>query len=249
MFATSLREVVNADDAVAAAEQLVDRWRPRDRRLGERGTARGNLPAFPPRAWRSWRGRLRRGGRPPSRHPWRQPLRRATDPADRAPVAARRSTSRTRSLCRRTLHRLPAFLYAQAVQERNHAMMMVRYLLDADERLAIPGRRRPTDFARIVAPCSLALEQEQRYRIRSAGLARMARCPSRRTTSWASSSRSGSSRSRSRRSPTMSNLAAGRRAALGGFADADRGVSGTREHAARGCGIRPPRQRPAGGAI
>src|SRR6478672_13357111 len=38
-----------------------------------------------------------------------------------------------------TLPRLAAFFYAQALEERNHAMMMVQYLLDADERVAVPG--------------------------------------------------------------------------------------------------------------
>ena len=37
-----------------------------------------------------------------------------------------------------TLPRLAAFFYAQALEERNHAMMMVRYLLDAD---VVPERR------------------------------------------------------------------------------------------------------------
>ncbi len=40
-----------------------------------------------------------------------------------------------------TLPRLAAFFYAQALEERNHAMMMVQYLLDADEDAADPGRR------------------------------------------------------------------------------------------------------------
>ena len=38
-----------------------------------------------------------------------------------------------------TLPRLAAFFYAQAVEERNHAMMMVQYLLDADAEVRIPG--------------------------------------------------------------------------------------------------------------
>jgi bacterioferritin B len=62
-----------------------------------------------------------------------------------------------------TLPRLAAFFYAQAVEERNHAMMMVQYLLDADARVAIPGVAAPTtDFADVVAPVALALEQEKR---------------------------------------------------------------------------------------
>jgi ferritin len=62
-----------------------------------------------------------------------------------------------------TLPRLSAFFYAQAVEERNHAMMMVNYLLDADARVTIPGVASPeTDFSDIVAPVALALEQEKR---------------------------------------------------------------------------------------
>jgi bacterioferritin B len=62
-----------------------------------------------------------------------------------------------------TLPRLAAFFYAQAVEERNHAMMMVNYLLDADERVTIPGVAAPeTDFDDIVAPVALSLEQEKR---------------------------------------------------------------------------------------
>jgi ferritin len=59
-----------------------------------------------------------------------------------------------------TLPRLAAFFYAQAVEERNHAMMMVRYLLDADAAVTIPGVSAPeSQFADIVAPVALALEQ------------------------------------------------------------------------------------------
>ena len=62
-----------------------------------------------------------------------------------------------------TLPRLAAFFYAQAVEERNHAMMMVEYLLDADAQVTIPGVAAPeTGFDDIVAPVALALEQERR---------------------------------------------------------------------------------------
>src|SRR6185503_18724761 len=37
-----------------------------------------------------------------------------------------------------TLPRLAAFFYRQAVEERNHAMMMVQYLLDANQEVRIP---------------------------------------------------------------------------------------------------------------
>jgi bacterioferritin B len=62
-----------------------------------------------------------------------------------------------------TLPRLAAFFYRQALEERNHAMMMVKYLLDAGERVTIPGIEAPTgEFADTVAPVALALAQERR---------------------------------------------------------------------------------------
>jgi ferritin len=61
-----------------------------------------------------------------------------------------------------TLPQLAAHFYRQAVEERNHAMMIVQYLLDADETVAIPGTEAPrTDFPDPVAPIALALEQER----------------------------------------------------------------------------------------
>lgn len=75
-----------------------------------------------------------------------------------------------------TLPRLAAFFYAQAVEERNHAMMMVQYLLDADAEVAIPGVAAPeTSFADVVAPVALALEQEKRVSDQIAALMGVAR--------------------------------------------------------------------------
>src|SRR5436305_10256918 len=75
-----------------------------------------------------------------------------------------------------TLPRLAAFFYAQAVEERNHAMMMVRYLLDADARVVIPGISPPeTEFGDLVAPVALSLEQEQRVSDQIAALTGVAR--------------------------------------------------------------------------
>jgi ferritin len=75
-----------------------------------------------------------------------------------------------------TLPRLAAFFYAQALEERNHAMMMVRYLIDADAQVAIPGVAAPeTAFADVVAPVALALEQERRVSDQIAALAGLAR--------------------------------------------------------------------------
>jgi len=62
-----------------------------------------------------------------------------------------------------TLPQLAAFFYRQAVEERNHAMMMVEYLLDADEQVVIPGVEAPqASFPDVVAPVRLALDQEKR---------------------------------------------------------------------------------------
>jgi ferritin len=75
-----------------------------------------------------------------------------------------------------TLPQLAAHFYRQSVEERNHALMMVQYLLDADEAVAIPGVEAPqTDFADPVAPVALALEQEKRVTAQIADLVRLAR--------------------------------------------------------------------------
>src|SRR5690242_198072 len=50
-----------------------------------------------------------------------------------------------------TLPQLARFFYRQALEERDHAMMMVQYLLDADERAVIPGVAAPqVEFTSIV---------------------------------------------------------------------------------------------------
>ncbi len=75
-----------------------------------------------------------------------------------------------------TLPRLAAFFYAQALEERNHAMMMVQYLLDADADVQIPGVAAPeTTFADVVAPVALALDQERRVSDQIAALVGVAR--------------------------------------------------------------------------
>ena len=62
-----------------------------------------------------------------------------------------------------TLPRLAAFFYAQALEERGHAMMMVQYLLDQGVDPVIPGIAAPKNgFADIVEPVQLALDQEKR---------------------------------------------------------------------------------------
>src|SRR6187399_1418643 len=62
-----------------------------------------------------------------------------------------------------TLPHLAAHFYRQAVEERNHAMMMVQYLLDADAEALIPAVEAPqVSFTDVVAPVQLALDQEKR---------------------------------------------------------------------------------------
>ncbi len=61
-----------------------------------------------------------------------------------------------------SLRQLAQHFYRQAVEERNHAMMIVQYLLDAQETLKIPGVSAPrTEFKDPVEPVAVALEQEQ----------------------------------------------------------------------------------------
>ncbi|MEO8091908.1 MAG: ferritin [bacterium] len=62
-----------------------------------------------------------------------------------------------------TLPRLAAFFYRQAIEEREHAMMMAQYLLDVDEEVRIPDiKGQQTSFDDAVSPVRMALEQEKR---------------------------------------------------------------------------------------
>jgi ferritin len=75
-----------------------------------------------------------------------------------------------------TLPQLAAHFYRQAVEERNHAMMLVQFLLDADQPVTIPGIEAPrTEFTDAVAPVALALEQEKRVTGQISALAAVAR--------------------------------------------------------------------------
>ncbi len=75
-----------------------------------------------------------------------------------------------------TLPQLAAHFYRQSVEERNHAMMIVQYLLDADLETAIPGVAAPqTAFADVVAPVALAFAQEQKVTAQIADLVKLAR--------------------------------------------------------------------------
>jgi ferritin len=78
-----------------------------------------------------------------------------------------------------TLPQLASFFYRQALEERDHAMMMVKYLLDADAEVVIPGVAAPqVSFSDVVAPVSLALAQERRVTEQINALAATARAES-----------------------------------------------------------------------
>ncbi len=75
-----------------------------------------------------------------------------------------------------TMPRMAAFFYKQALEERDHALMMVQYLLDIDADVSIPGVEAPhTSFADVVSPVALALDQEKRVTEQINGLLRIAR--------------------------------------------------------------------------
>ena len=60
------------------------------------------------------------------------------------------------------LPQLAAHFYAQAVEERNHAMMIVQYLMDRDATVVIPGVPEVrNDFTAVTEPIELALAQER----------------------------------------------------------------------------------------
>lgn len=75
-----------------------------------------------------------------------------------------------------TMPQMAAFFYGQALEERDHAMMMVQFLLDTDCDVKIPGVGAPiTDFDDLTAPISLALAQEKRVSEQIFALTRTAR--------------------------------------------------------------------------
>jgi bacterioferritin B len=75
-----------------------------------------------------------------------------------------------------TLPQLAAHFYRQSVEERNHAMMLVQFLLDSDQQVRVPGVEAPkTEFADAVEPVRLALEQEKRVTEQIAALSKLAR--------------------------------------------------------------------------
>lgn len=74
------------------------------------------------------------------------------------------------------LPQLAGFFYRQALEERDHAMMMVQFLLDTDGEVSVPGVAAPlVRFDDVVAPIALALEQERRVSDQINALAATAR--------------------------------------------------------------------------
>ena len=62
-----------------------------------------------------------------------------------------------------TLPQLAGFFYRQAVEERNHAMTMVQYLLDTEQEVRIPDiKSQQTHYDDVTGPVKMALEQEKR---------------------------------------------------------------------------------------
>jgi bacterioferritin B len=75
-----------------------------------------------------------------------------------------------------TFPRLAAFFYAQAEEEREHAMRMVNYLLDQDAPVEIGSVGAPrTRFDDHVVPIRLALDQEREVTVHIGRLFEVAR--------------------------------------------------------------------------
>ena len=75
-----------------------------------------------------------------------------------------------------TMPRMAAFFYAQALEERDHALMMVQYLLDTDADVVIPAvEATVSSFDDVIAPIKLALEQEKRVTEQINALLKIAR--------------------------------------------------------------------------
>ena len=78
-----------------------------------------------------------------------------------------------------TLPELAAFFYRQAVEERNHAMMLLKFQMDTDREVRLPGVAEPrSEFADPAEPIRLALEQERRVTDQITAMATAARAVS-----------------------------------------------------------------------
>ncbi len=77
------------------------------------------------------------------------------------------------------LPQLAAHFYAQSVEERNHAMMIVQYLMDREADVVIPGVPDVrNEFTSVVEPLELALAQERQVTAQFEGLIALARAES-----------------------------------------------------------------------
>jgi bacterioferritin B len=75
-----------------------------------------------------------------------------------------------------TYPQLASFFFAQAEEEREHALKMVNYLLDTNSAVDFTGVDSPrTDFEDHIAPIRLALEQEQSVTVSISELFEVAR--------------------------------------------------------------------------
>lgn len=75
-----------------------------------------------------------------------------------------------------TFPRLARFFHEQAEEEREHAMKMVRYLLDTSSPVQLGTVEAPSrEFADHVAPVELALDQERRVSVQIGKLLELAR--------------------------------------------------------------------------
>jgi bacterioferritin B len=75
-----------------------------------------------------------------------------------------------------TLPQLARFFYDQAVEERGHAMMMIKYLLDTDSPVQLREVAAPVgSFTDHIDPIRLALDQERKVSDQIGDLFRIAR--------------------------------------------------------------------------
>ena len=75
-----------------------------------------------------------------------------------------------------TMPQMASFFYVHAREERDHAMMMVRYLLDTEAEVTIPGSEAPIPrFDGVVEPIELSLSQERTVTEQVYALTRIAR--------------------------------------------------------------------------
>ncbi|MFN0280849.1 MAG: ferritin [Kineosporiaceae bacterium] len=76
----------------------------------------------------------------------------------------------------RDLPQMATRFYRQAVEERTHAMMMIRYMLDRDLHVEVPGVGDVrNDFTAVTEPVALALAQEEQVTRQIEALFRAAR--------------------------------------------------------------------------